>query len=386
MARSPATTTRRGTTAAATAALAALAGVPAAAGVLPEDRADILYHYYDGGGVQIDGPSLLVRKKLGQSVSLSGNYYVDTVSSASIDVITQASEYSEERTETSVGVDYLRGDTTMSLGFTTSDESDYQADTVNIGVSQEVFGGLTTVSMGYARGADDVSMRGSTWSDTSDHWRYRLGLAQVLTRSLVLTVDYEAMADEGFLNNPYRQVRYLDPDSATGYSFQAEVYPRTRDSNAVGVRAKYFLPYRAAVTGGYRYFNDSWGIGASTWELGYTHPRDRWTYDVGYRYYTQNAADFYSDLFPYANAQNFLARDKELSTFTSHALRFGVGYEMPLAFGEFLDRGSVNLVWDHIMFGYDDFRNIYATDAAPGTEPLYDFDADVIQLFFSVWF
>lgn len=371
---------------AATGVLAALAGAPAAAGVLPEDRADILYHFYDGGGVQIDGPSLLVRKKVGQSVSLSGNYYVDTVSSASIDVVTQASEYSEERTETSFGVDYLRGDTTMSLGFTTSDESDYQADTVNVGVSQEVFGGLTTVSMGYARGSDDVSERGSTWSDTSDHWRYRLGLSQVLTRNLVMNVDYEAMADEGYLNNPYRQVRYADPDSATGYSYQDEVYPRTRDSNAVAVRAKYYLPYRAAVTGGYRYFNDSWGIGASTWELGYTHPRNRWTYDVGYRYYTQDAADFYSDLFPYADAQNFLARDKELSTFTSHALRFGVGYEIPLAFGEILDRGSVNLVWDHILFSYDDFRNVYATDAAPGTEPLYDFDADVIQLFFSVWF
>ncbi len=116
--------------------------------VLPEDRADILYHYYDGGGVQIDGPSILVRKKIGQSVSLSGNYYVDTVSSASIDVVTQASQYSEERTETSLGVDYLRGDTTMSLALTRSDESDYQAETLNLGISQEVFGGLTTVSHG----------------------------------------------------------------------------------------------------------------------------------------------------------------------------------------------------------------------------------------------
>jgi len=371
---------------AAVALLLAATGGTARAGVLPEDRADILYHNYDGGGVQIDGPSLLVRKKVGQSVSLSGNYYVDTISSASIDVITQASEYSEERTETSFGADWLRGDTTMSVGFTRSDESDYKADTLNLGISQEVFGGLTTVSMGYARGSDDVSERGSTWSDTSDHWRYRLGVSQVITRNLVVGLDYEAMADEGYLNNPYRSVRYLDPDSATGYSYQQEVYPRTRDSNAVALRAKYYLPYRAALSGGYRYFNDSWGIGASTFELGYTHPWRRYTFDAGYRYYTQDAADFYSDLFPYANAQNFLGRDKELSTFNSHSVRFGVGYEMPLAFGDFLEKGSVNLVWDHILFSYDDFRNIYATDAAPGTEPLYDFDADVIQLFFSVWF
>ena len=79
----------------------------AAAGVLPEDRADVMYHYYDGGGVQIDGPSVLARKKVLQNFSLFGNYYVDTVSSASIDVVTTASPYDEERTEMTAGVDYL---------------------------------------------------------------------------------------------------------------------------------------------------------------------------------------------------------------------------------------------------------------------------------------
>jgi hypothetical protein len=91
------------------------------AGVLPDDRADLLYHLYDGGGVEIDGPSLLVRKKVGKSVSVVGNYYVDMVSSASIDVITTASPYTEERKQWSMGMDYLRGNTTMSASFTNSE-------------------------------------------------------------------------------------------------------------------------------------------------------------------------------------------------------------------------------------------------------------------------
>jgi len=356
------------------------------AGVLPEDRADVLYHYYDGGGVEIDGPSILVRKKAGDSLSLSANYYVDSISSASIDVVTQASPYSEERTEYSVGADYLRGDTTLSLGLTQSDENDYEASTLNLGISQEVFGGLTTVSMGYTRGSDDVGMRGVSATEPADHWRYRLGVAQVLTRNLVMSLDYEVVADEGLLNNPYRQVRYLDPGDSRGYDYQPEVYPRTRDSTAVALRGRYFLPYRAALSAGYRFFTDSWGVDASTIELGYTHPHNRWTWDIGYRYYTQQAADFYSDLFAYADAQNFLARDKELSTFTSHGIRLGVGYEMPLGWFEVIERGAVNLVYDRLMFSYDDFRDLSAPGAAPGSEPLYDFDADVVQLFFSVWF
>ncbi len=43
------------------------------AGVLPEDRADVLYHFYDGGGDQIDGPSVLVRKQVGKNTSLVAN-------------------------------------------------------------------------------------------------------------------------------------------------------------------------------------------------------------------------------------------------------------------------------------------------------------------------
>jgi len=60
----------------------------AVAGVLPEDRADVLLHSYDGGGVTIQGPSLLVRKQFAQRFSVAANHYVDRVSSASIDVVT----------------------------------------------------------------------------------------------------------------------------------------------------------------------------------------------------------------------------------------------------------------------------------------------------------
>ena len=115
-----------------------------AAGVLPDDRSDILYHQYDGGGVQIDGPSILVRKSVGKNISLAANYYVDMVSSASIDVITTASPYTEERTQYSLTMDYLRGNTTMSAGFTSSAESDFDASSYNLSIAQDMFGDLTT--------------------------------------------------------------------------------------------------------------------------------------------------------------------------------------------------------------------------------------------------
>ena len=71
------------------------------AAVLPEDRSDIMYHGYEGGGLEVTGPSVLVRKSVKDKVSVWANYYVDTITSASIDVVATASEYTEERTEQS---------------------------------------------------------------------------------------------------------------------------------------------------------------------------------------------------------------------------------------------------------------------------------------------
>jgi hypothetical protein len=357
------------------------------AAVLPEDRFDALYHSYDGGGVSINGPSLLARKSIGESSSVSANYYVDSITSASIDVVTSASRYDEERTERSVGFDYLRDKVTMNLGYTRSEENDYLANTAHFSISQDMFGDLTTVTMGYSRGWDTVGKRGQDdFAEDVTRQNYRLGIAQVVSKNMVLDLGLEAVTDEGYLNNPYRSVRYLDAGSALGYSFEPEVYPRTRDSNAFSIKALYYLPYRASVSAGYRYFTDSWGIRADTLEFGYTHPFEKsWIFDLKYRLYSQNHADFYSDLFPRQQAQNFLARDKELSTFASTSIGFGASYDLAPGTCSCIDKGSLTLSYDRIHFIYDDFRDI-RDGGLPGEEPFYDFTADVVQLYLSVWY
>ena len=79
----------------------------ARATVLPEERADLLYHDYDGGNVTVTGPSLLVRKNTSINTSVFYNYYVDHISSASLDVMIGGSRYQEQRIEQSAGIDYI---------------------------------------------------------------------------------------------------------------------------------------------------------------------------------------------------------------------------------------------------------------------------------------
>ena len=363
--------------------------------VLPEDRADVLYHSYDGGGITVDGPSILVRKSVADSVSVSTNYYVDSISSASVDVVASgASRYAEERTQISASIDYLHDSSIMSFAYSSSSENDYEAKTGNLSISQETFGGLTTVAISYKFG--DNTILDSTrpaFKDTAQTKGYRVSLSQVLTKNIILASAYEVITDEGLLNNPYRAVRFLDSASSLGYSFEPEEYPRSRTSNAMGFNLRYYLPYRASLSGGYRYYIDSWEIEASTYEFGYVHPLDEnWLFDFSLRFYSQTSASFYSDLFSGpedSEVNDFRARDKELSSYNSQSIGAGATYKLGRDQLMFFEKASINLFLNYFVFEYDDFRDVpfgQVNNLQGGSERLYELNAKVIRFYVSGWF
>jgi len=374
------------------AALLLVSGASAAhAGVLAEDRADVMYHRYQGGGITVQGPSVLVRKKFGESFAATANYYVDNISSASIDVVVSgASRYSERREQKSLSLEYLRGKTTYSASFITSQENDYKADTYSLSVSQDMFGDLTTVSFGYSQGKDHIgSSVDPTFADTIDRRDYRVGVTQVLTRNLLASLNYEAITEQGYLQNPYRFIRFVNGPGS--YARGQEVAPHTRTSNAASVRLKYYLPWRAALDGQYRFYSDTWGINAHTAGLEYTQPMwNRFVFTGSYRYYTQTGTNFFMDLYPRPNYQNFMTRDKENSALSTQTVGLGVAYDFPLGFASsFVKRGTANLQYHRLFVDYADFRdlrNFPPGTAEPGTEPLYTLSANVIQFFVSFWY
>ena len=382
-----------------------LAASAAQAGVLPEDRADILYFRYEGGGVTIDGPSVLARKSIGEHVSVQANHYIDMVSSASVDVETSASPYEDERVQSSLSIDFLHGKSMYTLGAVKSDESDYIANTVFAGVSHDMFGDLTTISFGYKRGKNDVfrnvqGQRDLAFQEEMETQSFNVSLSQIITKNLLISGQYEVITDEGFLRSPYRSVRFfIDPFSQ---GRQDEIYPNTRSSNAASIRAKYFLPYRAAIDGMYRFYTDTWGVLGHTGELGYVHPLDspwaggNWILEGRVRYYQQEAADFYQDIFPRADFANFMARDKELATYNAITAGVSATYEFKIARMPWLSKGSLSLRYDYMTVNYDNFRdarfslgsfgNLPAEPLAPGTEPLYKLNANIMQFYISAFF
>jgi hypothetical protein len=340
---------------------------------------------------------VLVRKKFSEQFSIQANYFIDKVSGASVDVLSNASVIKDERKQKSLSLDYIHDKTQYNLSYTNSTERDYISNTTHFSLSQDMFGDLTTVTLGFTDSRDKVGENNGksyapviAWLGHAQSRSYEAGLSQVVTKNLITGVTVEVITDQGLLSNPYRSIRYRD-NVQLGYSLGSQVYPNTRTSTAVEGRAKYYLPYRAAASVSYRYFSDTWGIRANTIELGYTQPlSNKFIFEGRLRHYSQNHAKFYSDLFDFANQQNFEARDQNLAALTNDT--FGAKVTWAFAPEGFLvfKRATTSFDVSRIQFKYKDFRNIkaysIANGYAVGTEPLYNFNAMVYQVYVSLFF
>jgi hypothetical protein len=347
--------------------LAASAGSNANAGDLPEDSAEALIHTYNGGGVTATGPALLVRKKLVDKVSVSASYYLDSVSNASIDVVTTASPYREKRNEIGFGAEYNYRDAQISYSTSSSREADYIANRVGLDISQETFGGMTTVSLGFTRGADEISKHNAPeFHERAAHWQYRLGLTQILTQRWIMSANMEALADDGFLGSPYRIARVFG-------AAVPERTPRTRSARALKFRVIGDLGKRDALHIGYRYYWDNWDIKAHTVEFGYSrHIGEKWLADTSLRHYKQDSALFYSD-----NASSetlYISRNRQLSTFNSTGLGGKLAYNLDKISGKY--EVKLNAALEFTRFKFSDFTDIR-------TGKPYSYNATIFQMYVS---
>jgi len=367
------------------------------ADVLPDDRADLFYSKYSGGGMDITGESVLVRKKVTENFALEASYFIDKVSGASIDVLSQASQIKDERKQKTGTVEYVHDKTTYTASFINSVERDYKSNTSSFSLKQDMFGDLTTLSLAFANTTDTVGENNGTanvpivaWLGHAGSKSYDVDLSQILTKNFIAGVNFNVITDQGLLANPYRSVRFIDTGNPKGYSLGSQVYPDTRTSTAVQIEGKYYLPYRAAITGSYRYFRDTWSIVGNTYELDYTHPISNiWILEGRVRYYKQNHADFYSDLFDYADEYRFEARDQDLAAQDNYTIGAKVTYAFLPDGWKMFKRATATLDVSRITFHYLDFRNIKyygVPQYTPGDEPLYQFNATVFQIYMSMFF
>ena len=138
-----------------------------------------------------------------------------------------------------------------------------------------------------------------------------VSVSQLLAPEALVAATYDVAYLDGFQQNPYRT-------AITDIGLVPERHPETRLRHAIAGSARYYIKAtRTTAIAGYRFYADDWGIRAHTPELRAVQEAGSGV-ELGlrYRYYTQNAAEFYAER--YMGNETFLTDDPKLSAFRSH--------------------------------------------------------------------
>ncbi len=159
----------------------------------------------------------------------------------------------------------------------------------------------------------DRAMNGdNSWNlvhGTRQDWSTHLGLTQVLNKNALIGADFNYTRSTGYLSNPYKGVSivFVDPGPngqidappggfMAGISTYYEKRPDVRNLYSVGGRyAQFFEALDASLHFNYQFSADDWGIQAHTFDADWIQPLGSgWTVTPHVRYYSQDAAFFYT--------------------------------------------------------------------------------------------
>ena len=160
------------------------------------------------------------------------------------------------------------------------------------------------------------------------------------------------------------------------------MYPDTRTSNSAALTLKHYLPWRAAVSGEYRFFHDTWGIVAHTFEVDYTQPWHNFIFDASLRYYHQNAATSTATCSRARTTRTSWRATASSPPSTDYTIGVGWGLPVPaLLLGALGEQEHLQLPLAHLMIDYSDFRNaLLAPSTARATSRSTSSNANVFTL------
>jgi len=295
---------------------------------------------------------------------------------------------------------------TISAGITASNEHDYLHVGANVKFSRDFNKRNTTLSAALAVARDewdpvggipeplspmldvgDLSNRSGP--DDKDIVDIVLGVTQVVSRNLLLQLNYSYSDSSGYLNDPFKIVSVVDPVSGDpidraqtpgvegpSHEYLFESRPDARTKHSVYAQAKYYMAGKI-LDASYRYMTDDWEIDSHTVDLRYRWPIGESSYlEPHVRFYTQSHAEFYVGsldsavpLPAYASADYRLGEFDALTFGLKFGWKLSSGNEMSLRLESYSSDGTVP---GDLLIGNQ-----------PGSELYPDLDAIIAQFSYS---
>jgi hypothetical protein len=248
-------------------------------------------------GIKVIHPQVDVGTTLGPDFRFGVGYEVDIVSGATpavfgprtggVDVVTQATKFSDTRHQVTAALSYLRPTSSWSFGYSYGTESDYHSNSVTGSAATDLLDHNFTLGLSYTHNWDSVcdanndnigdqlldlkpltssaqcftSATGISTQKLSID-TFQPSLSWTATPKLLLQIGSTIQILDGFQSNPYRSVLV-----GMQHRTPQEHEPIYRQRYAVYGRAVYALPavHGSGLIMG-RYYQDSWAIQAVTGE------------------------------------------------------------------------------------------------------------------------
>jgi hypothetical protein len=211
----------------------------------------------------------------------------------------------------------------FNVGLSASKEYDYLHLGMNAKLSRDFNQRNTTVSAGLAFSSDTIDPVGGApmsltsmmdVGDLSNRMGEQdkevvdvvLGVTQVVSKNLLVQMNYSFSDSSGYLNDPYKIVNIVDavtgdvvPRTPTpgvdgpSHEYVFEGRPDQRTKHSLFTQAKYFMGGKV-LDASYRYMTDDWDIDSHTLDVRYRWPMGDSRYlEPHLRYYTQTDASFH---------------------------------------------------------------------------------------------
>jgi hypothetical protein len=225
--------------------------------------------------------------------------------------------------------------TTIGAGLSFSTEFDYQSIGANVNFSKKTNnrnGEFTAKAQVYF---DQVSLiypielrtgGGGGEENNYDHtarnsFSGTLSYSQIINQRLQLMFIAELIKQQGYLGLPFHRVYFADN------SEHIENLPDNRMKVPFGFRANYFAGDKVILRSFYRYYHDDWGLSAHTVQLETSIKINPFfSFTPFYRYYTQQAADYFAPYKTHTSVDQFYTSNYDLSAFNTNF--YGAGFRL----------------------------------------------------------
>ena len=232
--------------------------------------------------IRVKAPALSALVPLGDQWSMTGTLITDSISGASPAYYNAAiTPMHDFRRAYDASVTRYLPQGTWSLGASHSKESDYLSRSLYGTVTRSNESKNTTWNLGGGLTRDAINPNNRVVeNETKQTVDLLAGVTQVMGINDIAQINLGWSQSQGYLSDPYKVF---------------DERPRSRTRQTVQTRWNHHTDSLGSTERlAYRYFQDSWGIRAHTFDLEHVHPLgEQWKATAALRYHSQNAARFY---------------------------------------------------------------------------------------------